>query len=93
MKGDTIFKLLILFAFVCVIAFITIGIAGSMKEPDNQTAPQEHSDYVEAVHTIHPILIGMNGTQIAILAILIFAACALFVGVLKKWIDKGSRNW
>ena len=91
MKGDTIFKLMMLFLFVCIIAFITIGIAGSMKEPDNQASPQEHQDYEAAQHTIHPILIGLNGTQIAILAILIFAGAALFVGVLKKWIHRS--NW
>jgi uncharacterized membrane protein YgdD (TMEM256/DUF423 family) len=88
MKGNTIFTLMMLFLFVCVIAFITIGIAGNMKEPDNQTSPQEHADYVATQHTLHPILIGLNGTQIAILAILIFAGTALFVGVLRKWFQK-----
>jgi hypothetical protein len=86
MKSDTIFKLLILFLFISIIGFIMIGMVGTMQEPSNQTSPEMHKDYVETQGWLKPIMLGLNGVQIAGLAILILAGTGLFVGVLRKWI-------
>lgn len=85
MKTDTIFKLMMLFLFVCIIGFIMIGMVGKMDQPNNSTSPEMHEKYTETQDTLKPIMLGLNGVQMALLGILILAGMALFVGAIRKW--------